>query len=352
MADLSPVSPGEPFRLLDADVCNVLFAMAREWQSKRMGRTGNGTSSGTQGDPISVIMQNRSGSALDQYAIVGISDALVPYADSATEFKRRPQFRATAPTATGPFAVLQQPIANYVSDSTPNTIGRAIISGCAVCKLNVTSSGDTYASPTTSTTELTTGTSGSARILAKESGTGSGKWGVVLINNVTPEVSDWKQLVYNTNYDITTNEAWESIFSSFGWLGTRTLPSTGLWKVEAHATAYAQTQVTSGGSVTQGIMWGRLLPMAGVSELVAPATDDGAYALIADASATSGSPNYSTGSAAFTMIIDVTDTTDDAFDFEVIRYSADWVYSKILGSWVLSDSVAHANLTYFVCTKL
>ena len=99
MADLSPVYPNEPFRFLDADVTNVLLAMAREWQSRNRGGGGGYLPSVPQGDPVSVVVQNRTGSALDQYGVVGFSDALVPYATSATEFKRRPQLRATTPTA-------------------------------------------------------------------------------------------------------------------------------------------------------------------------------------------------------------------------------------------------------------
>jgi len=250
MVDLTPVSPGEAFRFLNADVANALLEVARAWRIGALGPIGNNghalASSGA--DPVSVVMQNRTGADLAQYAIVGISDALVPYATSATEFKRRPQFRATAPSASTPFAVLQQPLANWVSDSTPKTIGRAIISGCTVCKLNVTSSGDTYAAPTTSTTELTTQASpGPARILAKESGAGAGKWGLVLITNSAESAS--ASLEYqNYQAEGTTISATTAVKTEVtSWIG---FPDTGPTNIQFPSTGYWLCNLTVTGIVS------------------------------------------------------------------------------------------------------
>jgi hypothetical protein len=99
MADLSPARRGEAFRFLDTDVANALLEMARAWQAGQLGINGGRQQSERAENPISVIVQNRTGSALAQYGVVGFSDALVPYATSAAEFKRRPQFRATTPTS-------------------------------------------------------------------------------------------------------------------------------------------------------------------------------------------------------------------------------------------------------------
>lgn len=260
MADLSPVKRGEGLLdRLDAPTLSVLMQMAREWRGGARFAAGGGFAGhAPQGDPISVVIQNRTGAALDQYSIVGIGEALVPYASDATEFKRRPQFRATAPSATTPFAVLQHPLANWVSDSTPKTIGRAVISGCTVCKLNVTASGDTHASPTTSTTELTTGTSGPARILAKESGTGAGKWGVVLLTNVAAvappplEYASWSLLPFDGGVPGVVSFTGTGTFPLWNWNNgavTETnplFPSTGYWRVDLLVTGKIKVSALSG----------------------------------------------------------------------------------------------------------
>lgn len=283
MADLSKVSPGEDFRFLDADVANAILDVARAYRAGMLGRLGGGSASAPQGDPVSVVMQNRTGSALDQYAVVGISDALVPYATDATEFKRRPQFRATTPAAGSPFAILQQPLANWVSDSTPKTIGRAVISGCTPVKLNVTDSGDTYAAPTTSTTELTTqATPGPARILAKQSGTGSGKWGIVLVNNVeagSSSAAEYEGYLLTSTFNHSgTVDTWEEItgFTVVGG-GSSTyieFPSTGVWRVDVHLHGAASMTSTSATTAVPGAFYARISEVAGDTDLLAPETGD------------------------------------------------------------------------------
>ena len=346
MADLSPVYPNEPFRLLDADVTNVLLAMAREWQSRNRGGGGGYLPSVPQGDPVSVVIQNRTGSDLDQYAIVGISDALVPYATDSTEFKRRPQFRATAPSATAPFAVLQHPLKNWVSDSTPNTIGRAVISGCTVCKLNIGDSSHTYAAPTTSTTELTTGTSGPARILAKESGTGAGKWGIVFLSNAdaSPPAIEYETFVLTSAVNFNGNNTANIVQEITGFTkasgGTTTyleFPSAGVWRVDAVITGTVYSPPSSGNVSVPALLMGRMASYS--STMLTPDNSvGGASGVITDSYGQSYSGDYTGyGTLTLSAYFDIATANTKAITLEsaiipLVTFPAGNLYASILTS--------------------
>lgn len=169
---------GEALGALRADTMNALVDAAKQVRRERS-RGQNGASvDGYGGDPpyLEILVRNDTGSALGQWGVVRPADPLEDPTAYPFEVSGRPLLKGLTPTAGDTFAVTLEPIPT-------DQIGRAVVMGVAVANLSVTSSGDTYASCTTATDKLTTGTTGTAKILWKESGTGS-KLGLVLMQGV------------------------------------------------------------------------------------------------------------------------------------------------------------------------
>lgn len=121
-----------------------------------------------------VRVRNDSGSDVSRFGVLGVKGgvAIAP-TDKLAEFQATPVLttETLAATHAGKFVVAIEPIAN-------GKIGRAVASGVVVCQVSVTTSGDAFAEAGTGV--LTTGATGSARVLYVESGTGT-KWAVVRI---------------------------------------------------------------------------------------------------------------------------------------------------------------------------
>lgn len=125
-------------------------------------------------NPQFIVAKNNSGSDLDKYAVLGV-DAAGFYGTLDPELPIA--VIGVAPviaTHAGKFLVLAESLKN-------GETGLAVIGGTFWAKVNITSSGDTFADVQASTLELKTGTSGAAQILWKESGTGTGKYAIVRI---------------------------------------------------------------------------------------------------------------------------------------------------------------------------
>lgn len=128
-------------------------------------------------------MVNTSGAAVDRYGVLGIGSIAISPADNEPEFAVHVVLNGVTPTIadhSGKFVILLEPIAN-------GQIGRAWISGLCRVKLEITSATDTFADVKASSAELKTGGTGSAQILWKESGTGSGKLGIIRLGNPAQE---------------------------------------------------------------------------------------------------------------------------------------------------------------------
>jgi len=134
------------------------------------------TESNKNGESRKVIVQNNSGGNLDKFEILGIDSPIVDPDDNETDFQNRITLIGVTPEDgsggsgsddhRGKFIVLQEPIPD-------GDIGRGIISGETIVKINVEDEDHKYADVTDATsTYLTSSNSGSARILWKESGTG------------------------------------------------------------------------------------------------------------------------------------------------------------------------------------
>ena len=135
-------------------------------------------------DSRKVIVQNNSGGNLDKFEILGISAPYVTPTDNETDFQNRITIVGITPDIDdhkGKFIVLQEPIPN-------GKIGRGIISGETIVKVNVSDEDHKFAKIEDGESGyLASGTSGSARILWKESGTGT-VWAYVRLGDSEPAV--------------------------------------------------------------------------------------------------------------------------------------------------------------------
>lgn len=132
--------------------------------------------------PVEISVQNKTGSALNRFSIVKAETPVLDYTKTPNDYLIRDLQQAIAPTATATIAITQRPL---LADE----IGPARILGIARCQVNLTNTAHRYASPTTVTTHLTSGTSGPVKILDTEdhfAAVGT-KWAVVLLTGVTSE---------------------------------------------------------------------------------------------------------------------------------------------------------------------
>jgi hypothetical protein len=125
-----------------------------------------------------VLLKNASGADRGRFDVLGIDGPVFTPTDSLEAFTNGIALTGVTPTAShaGNFAVLVEPIQT-------GQIGRACILGACPVKVNVVSASDPFADAEAGvTSRLKSGSSGAARILWKESGTGE-KWAVVRLGN-------------------------------------------------------------------------------------------------------------------------------------------------------------------------
>lgn len=123
-----------------------------------------------------ILCRNDSGSDVARWGVLEISGVVFDPSsgsDAEATFTSTPCVTGVTPTdSLKPFVVAVEPIATGV-------IGRVAVSGVVQCKLDVTVEAATTAgSKVGATNEMKAG-SGRATILWKESGIGTGKWGLV-----------------------------------------------------------------------------------------------------------------------------------------------------------------------------
>jgi hypothetical protein len=168
-----------------------------------------------------ITVYNASGSDRDVLEILAIDVPLVLPTDNLNRWRSQVAMSCIAPGAShaGRYVVLQEPIA-------AGKYGRAMVIGVTPVNLDVTADTDRFAEIADGvTTSLKTGTSGSARILWKESGTGA-KRGVVMltgepgiVNTYPPSLNDWHcdELTAVDIYEVTdTGGATQAILEIVG----------------------------------------------------------------------------------------------------------------------------------------
>jgi hypothetical protein len=124
--------------------------------------------------PGIITIRNDTGTNLSRFYVAAITGVVITPSANQAEFKNNPAFVASWPTADtlDKCVILMELIAT-------GAFGRAMILGVTPVLISVTNENHGYAQPSTMTPAyLVSATSGSFRILWKESGTGV-KWAVV-----------------------------------------------------------------------------------------------------------------------------------------------------------------------------
>lgn len=174
--------PGKRIRRLSADTWNDMEAAARAFRGSRLENDDEGGGFDYP-EPGFIKVRNDTGTALPRFSIVAIGDPwTTPSAGGATldVFKTRRTCAATIPAEInrGKFAIL-------VDGCAPSGVVDAVASGIVQCQVVVNSGEETFEWADVevgSTAALHVATSGAARILWRESGTGT-KWAQVRLSN-------------------------------------------------------------------------------------------------------------------------------------------------------------------------
>jgi hypothetical protein len=225
MGALQPVSPGQPLRFSAGDI-NACFEAARAHRERLLRQEDIATSLPQSGI---VIVKNNTANDRDILEVLAIDVPLVLPTESLPEWRSRVALSCILPGTThaGRYVVLQEPIP-------AGKIGRAMVIGVTPALLDVTAESDRFAEVvSTVATSLKTGTTGSARILWKESGTGA-KRGVVMLTGET----GGQMYIHTAAADPTTGDD-----SADGYVvGT-------IWVNTSADTAFVATDVAVGAAV-------------------------------------------------------------------------------------------------------
>ena len=172
MADLKPVSPGQPI-VLSAGDHNAMLDAARAHRARQVMKVGESAARQQAGI---ILVKNNTASNRDFLDVMAVDVPLILPTESLDEWSARVAFSCVDPGSThaGRYVVLQEPIA-------AGELGRAMVIGVTPVNLDVVDEAHRYAEVDTGATgSLITKASGSARILWKESGTGSRRAVVML----------------------------------------------------------------------------------------------------------------------------------------------------------------------------
>ena len=118
-----------------------------------------------QNDSNVRLIKNNTGADVGQYQILKLDGPVFTPTDNATGWLQRQTFKGITPTASCDFAITQRAVPNGKTQP-------ALCSGVSPCTINVTDAAHTHAVAGTTAAKLVSATSGPAKILWKESGTG------------------------------------------------------------------------------------------------------------------------------------------------------------------------------------
>lgn len=137
---------------------------------------------GNNGGPVQfrqadiVLVKNASGDDVPRFGVLGIDGVIITPDDSLIEFQNQVAFRGITPTTddhTGKFVVCLDPLGD-------GQIGRAWVSGVCNVQVNVVAETDNFCDvKNNDRTMLRSSSSGTARILYRESAGAGTKWCVV-----------------------------------------------------------------------------------------------------------------------------------------------------------------------------
>ena len=169
---MAKVTPGSPLNISARD-WNALLDVAELHRRGELATLSGGLIETQPGRPINI--RNNTGDTLPRYSSVGIGAPFFTPTENLQTFLNQLGFVGEQLSAdySGLFAVVQETLP-------AGKIGRAVFAGITVAKIDVVDEGHDYADADSSATMLTSGGSGGARILYKESGTGT-KWAIIRI---------------------------------------------------------------------------------------------------------------------------------------------------------------------------
>jgi len=172
------IKVGDRLNGIPADTWNQFVGAAEVIQGAQ-GIMGGRAGQGPRPQASVVLVENKSGYAVDWFGVLGIDGPLIAEATNSNEFKSRVMFTASTPDIDkheGLFVVCIEAIPD-------GQIGKAVVSGVVQVQIDVTDADHTYAEiKDDDRTMLASGASGSARILWKATGTGT-QWAIVRLGD-------------------------------------------------------------------------------------------------------------------------------------------------------------------------
>lgn len=172
MPDFPKVQSGDSLAIR-ADVWNAVLDSARDYAGRERGTTG-GPVSGPAIPRAVVRVRNATGVALAVGHVVKIADASLAVDVANPSFNSTPVFDVEEiDAADNALAVMLEPVAD-------EAFGRACIQGVAIALVDVGDVGHGYASAVATEYKLTSGATGSVRLLSVPAGTGEQSVAVLL----------------------------------------------------------------------------------------------------------------------------------------------------------------------------
>jgi len=246
---LESVGPGtvSPF-LKSAGTVNAALEVLRRARGNLRGPTG------AAGAPIDLLspqtlvwVKNATGATLPARSVVALGEPVFDWTSDEIvhEARRNPYFPGSAPTAsTDAFAVLVEPCGATRSLHNPSPLmARAAVLGVVPVDLNVTDSSHTHAAPAAGVTAtLASATSGPAKIIWKESGTGTKRAAVLLTGQGAAAAGDASTTIIASATTITADDTFTDITGL-----TITLPSAGTYHVWVNLVGAGSVSAVVGG---------------------------------------------------------------------------------------------------------
>ena len=166
---------------LTAAFLNDLSTMLEQWKRSQTGSIVGATPSTGERSQTVIRVKNTTGDTVPRFAVLGLGDPVIDPSGGDAQllsFKNTTALQGDTPDIDvhwGKFCITLAPIPDGM-------IGEAVASGVVTCKINVYHESHQWADiKDGDTTQLDSDDCGTCKILWKESGTGSGKWAVMLV---------------------------------------------------------------------------------------------------------------------------------------------------------------------------
>lgn len=194
---------------------------------------------------LTVYVRNDTATAKPPFSVLKIGEPTIDVTQDSLlhECRIRPCLPGTAPSAaTDPFVIT-------LDNALPGETVRGAIMGGMVCDIEVSDAGHGFAAPSGSfTSKLASASSGPAKIVHKESGTGTKRAYVLMLGGTAGSGASVVTGAQDTGaHGISADDAWQATSAQI------TLPAAGTYLLVANVSCEA---AISGG--TYGVIYGRL----------------------------------------------------------------------------------------------